>query len=71
VLGQCAALTHLDLSDNVIEDAGAASLAEVPGMCAALAHLNLSQNEIEDAGAERLAGVMGHAQRWLTLIQLE
>ena len=54
MLGQCAGLTHLDLSDNFIEDAGAASLAEVLGQCAALAHLDLRYNQIGTVGEGRL-----------------
>jgi Ran GTPase-activating protein (RanGAP) involved in mRNA processing and transport len=58
VLAQCTALVHLDLSDNEMGAAGAASLAGVLAHCPALAHLNLSGNSFGAAGAERLAGVL-------------
>jgi len=59
VLAQCRALVHLDLSENVIDGAGAESLAGVLGQCTALAHLNLNNNRIEAGGAGSLAGVLG------------
>jgi hypothetical protein len=59
VLGQCAALAHLNLSNNFIyNEAGAECVAGVLAQCAALAHLDLSCNEICNAGAERLASVL-------------
>jgi hypothetical protein len=54
VLGQCAALAHLDISFNQIGDAGAESLAEVLGQCAALAHFILRGDWIGNAVAESL-----------------
>ena len=59
VIGQCAALAHLDLSHTDIREAGAASLAPVLGQCAALTHLNLNGNYIQAPGVGRLAGVLG------------
>jgi hypothetical protein len=59
VLGQCAALAHLDLKANEIGDAGAESLARVLAQCTVLAHLDLSYNEIGSPGAERLARALG------------
>ncbi len=47
VLGQCPALTHLDLNGNGIEVAGAESLAGVIVQCAALTFLNLYRNYID------------------------
>ena len=44
VLGQCASLTHLDLSANNIGDEGAGRLAAGLGQCASLAYLNLERN---------------------------
>ena len=59
VLGQCAALAHLNLSLNRIGSRGAKSLAGVLAQCTALAHLNLRGNDIGNDGAGRLAGVLG------------
>ena len=59
MLGQCTALSHLDLSDNYTGNAGTESLAEVLAQCAALAHLNHSVNKIGAVGAKRLAEVLG------------
>ena len=59
VLGQCAALVHLDLWNNDITDAGAEFLAGVLAQCPALALLHLSHNGIGPDGAESLAGVLG------------
>jgi hypothetical protein len=55
----CAALTHLDLSGNWIDDAGAEKLAGVLGKCTALAHLDLHDSQICDTVAEKLAEVVG------------
>ena len=45
-------LAHLDLSGNLIGDAGAGSLAQVLPQCTSLAHLNLGHGtSIGDAGA--------------------
>jgi Ran GTPase-activating protein (RanGAP) involved in mRNA processing and transport len=54
VLGQCAALAHLDLWDNQIGPAGAASIAGVLWQCTVLADLVLSENGIEAVGEGRL-----------------
>ena len=58
VLAQCPALAHLDLSENDIAAAGAASIGGVLAQCTALSHLNLSDNDIKADGAESLAGVL-------------
>jgi hypothetical protein len=69
VLGHCAALAHLDLTDNEIEKGGAdslaATLAGVLAQCP-LTHLDLDRNilspnnnRIGDAGAGNFAGVLG------------
>jgi len=44
VLGQCAALAHLDLGDNGMGEPGAESIVGVIAQCPALAHLNLRNN---------------------------
>ena len=54
VLGQCAALAHLDLADNYIGADGAGRLAGVLGQCGALAHLDLTCNYIGAFGASEL-----------------
>ena len=54
VLGQCAALAHLDLGNNEIGDAGTESLAGVLGQCTALARLYLGGNHIGAVGQRRL-----------------
>eukprot|EP00961_Rhodomonas_salina_P094463 1271169-Rhodomonas_salina.1 len=59
LLGECKALTHLDLNDNDIGKRGAGRLAGVLGKCKALTHLDLSRNLIRAEGAGRLAGVLG------------
>ncbi len=59
VLGQCAALAHLNLCGNPIGAKGAGNLSGVLAQPSALAYLNLSRNELGDDGAGRLAGVMG------------
>ena len=45
-MGECKALSHLDLSGNGIEAEGAGRLAGALGECKALSHLDLSQNRI-------------------------
>ena len=52
VLGQCAALAHLNLGDNAITTGGAERLAEVLAQCTALAHLDLNCNNIGAGGAD-------------------
>ena len=57
MLGQCASLAHMDLSENGIGDEGAGRLAAVLGQCTSLAHLDLDDNGIGDEGAGGLAAV--------------
>jgi hypothetical protein len=62
VLGHCAALAHLDLTDNEIEKGGADSLAgTLAGVLAQcpLTHLDLDRNILGAGGTESFAGVMG------------
>jgi hypothetical protein len=69
VLGQCIALTHLDLCGKDIERDGAGSLAEVLGQSTAMTHLDLSHNVIDETGSESLSEEWwSSAHRWLTSI---
>ncbi len=54
VLGQCAALVHLNLWNNRIGAAGTESLAGVLGQCPALAYLFLRGNDIKAVWKRRL-----------------
>lgn len=65
MLGECKALTCLDLGGNYVADEGAGRLAEVLGECHALAHLVLGSNDICDEGVRRLAGVLGECRALL------
>jgi Ran GTPase-activating protein (RanGAP) involved in mRNA processing and transport len=58
VLGQCATLTHLNLSGNLIEPKGILSLGRVLGHFTALVQLDLSDNVIGPEGAQILVGVL-------------
>jgi len=58
MLGQCRALTHLNLGYNWIRKGRVECLAGVLGQCTVLASLNLRCNGIRN-GTERLAGVLG------------
>ena len=54
VLGQCAALAHLNLNGNKIGEEGAERLARVLGQCLPLAHLDFRGYDIGTVGKERL-----------------
>lgn len=54
----CTALTHLNLSNNLILEEGAERLAGVLGGCKTVAHLSLSMNGIGAEGAGRLAQML-------------
>jgi hypothetical protein len=61
VLGQCTALTHLNLWANNIGDAGIESIVGVLPQCAALVSLDLGDNEgegLQNGGVARLARVL-------------
>jgi len=60
VLGQCTALTHLDLNNNGISESGTDFLAGVLTQGPALTHHLLDNNWIGHGGTAILAGVLGH-----------
>eukprot|EP00961_Rhodomonas_salina_P092681 1247284-Rhodomonas_salina.1 len=68
VLEGCKALAHLDLSGNMLGDAGAGRLAGVLGECKGLAHLDLRQNMLGAEGAEKLAGALGECKELACLV---
>ena len=68
MLGQCTALTHLNLSYNWISAAGAERLSGLLTQCTVLAHLDLSSNyNFGDDGAERLTGELGQCRELVHL----
>ena len=67
VLGQCSALTVLNLQHRMIGAEGVGSLAGLLGQCSSLTKLNLAGNGIGDEGAGMLAGVLGQCSSLATL----
>ena len=67
VLGRCVGLRYLNLSEAMIHDSGATTLARVLGQCAEIRVLHLSTNWIGLAGAEALAGALGRCENLVGL----
>ena len=67
VLGRCVGLRYLNLSEAMIHDSGATTLARVLGTCAEMRVLHLSTNWIGLAGAEALAGALGRCENLVGL----
>jgi Ran GTPase-activating protein (RanGAP) involved in mRNA processing and transport len=57
VLGQCASLAHLDLSDNAIRAEGVQSFTAVLPQCASLARLDLRWNDLRRQEKEMFAAM--------------
>ena len=60
-LGQCSALTKLDLAKNDIGDEGARALAGLLRQCSSLVKLKLEDNCIGHDGKKSLAGILEEA----------
>ena len=67
VLGRCVGLRYLNLSEAMIHDSGATTLARVLGTCAEMRVLHLSTNWIGLSGAEALAGALGRCENLVGL----
>lgn len=61
VLGQCPTLAHVELSCNLINDAGVCRIVEMLQECSALntlTHLDISHNEFGPYGAKKIAEML-------------
>ncbi len=66
-LNYCKDLTHIDISDNKIDDSGVVALSKSMAQCRSLTWLNLSSNRVSTAGLSVLTYLFRHFTQLTTL----